>query len=298
MMTFMKKKTLSEKFITCTAFAATKALLMEVSATPKPGLVDRHNSGSHRDMDITTFQTSALTLSSWFYRFAEYGVLHRENEPESILAGAREIGVQAEKAMFQATGGINTHKGAVFSGGILCLAYGYLGEAAVDSCLLQETCVKISSPAMKDLKKINPRRATVGEQLYLEHGVLGIRGEAADGFPTVFQTGIPVMRKLLESGYSVNDAGILTLIHIMAALPDTNVMHRSSYEEALILQSRMKLLAEERPEKKDYRRILENLDQEFIRRNISPGGCADLLAMTYFVLEMEEILAIPLTDNV
>ena len=124
----------------------------------------------------------------------------------------------------------------------------------------------------------------------MDHGVLGIRGEAAQGFPTVFQVAAPAMRRFLQQGYSRNDAGILTLIHIMAELPDTNVMHRSSYEEAVDLQKRMKNLAESGLENLPYLEILEELDREFIHRNISPGGCADLLAMTYFVLSMEKYL--------
>ena len=290
-MEFVRQNSISTKdLLTNIAITATKALLLEVSATPKPGLVDRHNTGAHRDMDILTFQTSAMAISPFFYRLIEFGMQHRNYEPEELLKEAREIGKQAEKAMFCATGGVNTHKGAIFSGGILCLAYGYLGEYAVDTDLLQETCGRIAAPVMGDLKKLDGGKAiTAGERLYLEHGVLGIRGEAAEGFPTVFQTAVPVMRNLLLKGYSLNDAGILTLIHIMAALPDTNVMHRSSYEEAVALQNRMKSIADSKPEERDYLQILEELDQEFIRRNISPGGCADLLAMTYFVVEMEEV---------
>lgn len=284
------RRLLTADRVTEIAVAATKALLLEVAATPKPGLVDRHNSGSHTDMDITTFKTSAIALSPYFYRFALYGAENRDREPEDLLASARAIGIRAEQAMFLATNGINTHKGAIFSGGILCVAYGYLGEAADDILLLQDVCRRIAHPVLEDLKKINPSSATAGEKLFLEHGVLGIRGEAALGFPTVFQVAVPAMQRFLQQGFSRNDAGILTLIHIMAELPDTNVMHRSSYEEAVELQQRMKKMAESGLEKQRYPEILEELDREFIRRNISPGGCADLLAMTYFVLAMEEYL--------
>ena len=276
--------------ITDIAIAATEALLLEVAATPKPGLVDRNNSGSHTDMDITTFETSAIALSPYFYRFALYGAESRDREPEDLLTSARTIGIHAEQAMFLATNGVNTHKGAIFSGGILCVAYGYLGEAANDILLLQEVCRRIAQPVMEDLQKIDSASATAGERLFLDHGVLGIRGEAAQGFPTVFQVAAPAMRRFLQQGYSRNDAGILTLIHIMAELPDTNVMHRSSYEEAVDLQKRMKNLAESGLENLPYLEILEELDREFIHRNISPGGCADLLAMTYFVLSMEKYL--------
>src|ERR1035437_5081449 len=58
-----------------------QALLKEVELTPKPGLVDRHNSGSHRDMDLATFYASIEAIAPWFPLFSRIGASSRECSP-------------------------------------------------------------------------------------------------------------------------------------------------------------------------------------------------------------------------
>jgi len=278
-------------FAQLTAMTATAALLYEVAATPKPGLVDRHNTGAHLDMDITLFQTSAMAIAPYFYRFVCYGIAHCRQEAVTLLAGSRIIGLEAERAMTAATGGINTHKGAIFSLGILCMAYGWLKgkEEDMTADSLSRVCAAIAGPAMDDFQGITEENAqTYGQRLYAEYGITGVRGVAAAGFPIVFQGSLPLMADLRSRGYSLNDAGILCLVHLMAGLTDTNVIHRSSYEEAEEIRRRMQALTATPLEEKDFITILEELDREFIRRNVSPGGCADLLAMTYFLYSMQQ----------
>jgi len=278
-------------FAQLTAMTATAALLYEVAATPKPGLVDRHNTGAHTDMDITLFQTSAMAIAPYFYRFVCYGIAHCRQGAETLLAGSRIIGIEAERAMTAATGGINTHKGAIFSLGILCMAYGWLkgNEGDMNPDTLSRVCAAIAGPALDDFQGVIRENAqTYGQMLYAEYGITGVRGVAAAGFPIVFQASLPLMSDLRSRGYSLNDAGVLCLVQIMAGLIDTNVIHRSSYEEAEEIRRRMQVLTETPLEEKDFHSILEELDQEFIRRNISPGGCADLLAMTYFLYSMQQ----------
>lgn len=50
------------RFVDRISQAALRALMTEVCITPKPGLVDRNNSGSHRDMDIFSFIDSGASL--------------------------------------------------------------------------------------------------------------------------------------------------------------------------------------------------------------------------------------------
>jgi len=279
------------RFAQLTSMKAAAALLFEVAATPKPGLVDRHNTGAHTDMDIALFQKSALAIAPYFYRFVRYGTENRDKAPETLLADARRIGIEAEAAMLQATGGVNTHKGAIFSMGIVCMAYGWLYGRGLPGLQVQKVSALIASPVMRDFEGITAENAcTAGRRLYVRYGIAGVRGEAAAGFPAVFDCALPRMRELREKGFDRNDAGILCLVDIMGRLIDTNVIHRSSYEEAEEVRRRMQALAASGPENRDYRRILDDLDREFIERNMSPGGSADLLAMTYFLCDMEQLL--------
>jgi len=279
-----------------TALSASTALLYEVSATPKPGLVDRVNSGAHHDMDFFTFQSSAEALLPYFEEFVLYGLEHRQEEPSEFLTGIRPIGVRAENAMLAATGGVNTHKGAIFSMGILCTAYGYLYESPKKSQSVEmngqicRVCMEIASPFLEDFREVTRENAkTAGQKLYAEYGITGVRGEAAFGFPTVFKTALPYFRTCRSEGCSINDAGVLALVKIMAELADTNVMHRSSYAEGIEIRERMRALSEKGLSASEMIAEVSKLDCEFIRRNISPGGSADLLALTYFVSMMEEL---------
>ena len=255
------------RFADDTAMTACRALLYEVMATPKPGLVDRDNTGAHDDMDIFTFETSALALLPYFRRFVSYGIEQAGKEARDLLAGIRPVGREADLAMLRATGGINTHKGAVFSVGILC-------------------------PVMKELTDLKEsregeRKLTHGEELYLKYGIGGVRMETALGYPALFETALPELRRLVSLGFSLNDAGVLTLMKILSETDDTSLISRCGYEKACAYRKKAGELTAEGLEGMDYERILRDLDREMIRDHASPGGSADLLAMTYFLYFME-----------
>ena len=276
----------AERYAAHVSNTAYQALLLEVSATPKPGLVDAAGSGAHSDMDIRTFENSAKALLPYFRMFTRFGIEHAEEDPAGFLKRIRGIGIAAEKAMLEATGGVNTHKGAIFSMGIVTTAYGYCCMTGAD---LRTVIKAIGEPAMDDFRHLNKETAvTAGQQLYLQYGIAGARGEAADGYETVFVHALPKMRDLIKRGYSTNDAGLLSLIAIMAQLIDTNIIHRGGYEAGVEIRERMEALNAMPAEDTDYISILEAMDREFIARHLSPGGSADLLAMTYFIMMMEE----------
>ncbi|MDO5391814.1 MAG: citrate lyase holo-[acyl-carrier protein] synthase [Eubacteriales bacterium] len=110
------------------ASLACRALLYEVCTTPKPGLVDRSNSGSHQDMDVFTFISSASALWPYFETCTRIGMATAKLPAPETFLRLRSAGKKAEADMFSATGGVNTHKGAIFSVGILCAALGRLPE--------------------------------------------------------------------------------------------------------------------------------------------------------------------------
>ena len=247
------------------ASLAYQALVQEVRTTPKPGLVDLANNGSHRDMDLPLFLKSAGALRDYFYQAANC----------SSFQQVRQAGILADQAMLAATGGVNTHKGAIFTMGLLC-------AAAKNKEILTSCAAMAQGIVEKDLGHITQETAvTVGQRLYAKYGITGIRGQAEAGFPAVKYVGLPILRQGLARGLSLNQAGCAALLHILCAIEDTNLIARSDLETAQAVTGQVAALLEVNPF--PDREILEELDLQFIGKNLSPGGSADLLAATYFL---------------
>lgn len=264
---------------------AAKALLYEVCTTPKPGLVDRHNNGSHRDMDLFTFLDSTAALLPYFEQAVALGRETRDLPPQETFRRLRQAGAAGERAMFRATGGVNTHKGAVFTLGTVCAAAGRLWTAEGFSKDLEETlalCGEMSAQAVQeDFAAIHRSQAhTVGQRLYLEQGLEGIRGELAQGLPAVAQIGLPTLRQRLNAGDSLEEAGRQVLLALMAQVVDTNLIARGGLAGQQWAMEQARALTAGRTASREE---MEALDQAFMGRNLSPGGCADLLAITYFL---------------
>ena len=266
---------------------ALEAMLLEVSVTPKPGLVDRNNSGAHRDMGFFTFMKSAAGLRSSFEDFAEAGIVGGVKKflPREIFPYIRKIGIEAEKRMFSATGGVNTHKGEIFSLGLLSACSGYLSgsgrevKAGDVMKTAAEMCRGICERDFAEVKTKSPESLTKGERVYIEHGITGIRGEAEDGYPAVRNISLPALKKYLDDGFSMNDAMAMTLIHIMAHAQDTNIISRHDILTAQEVMINAKKMISSNFGLDDIKR----LDDDFISKWISPGGSGDLLAVTYFL---------------
>ena len=260
---------------------AKESLINEVSVTIKPGLVDKKNNGSHSDMSFETFIASANALEPYFKECFLIGANTKKEPYSSAFLFLKEAGIEAEKEMFKATGGVNTHKGAVYSLGLLCGALGRLYDANnlitdVDKVLAtaSELC---KEAANADLEKASGK--TAGEKLYKELKIKGIRGEAAAGFPSVKNIALPTFEKALSDGKSQNDSAIICLLSLIASVEDTNLYKRGGKEGAAFAKSFAQRLLKE----KLSERALEEMDREFIKRNLSPGGSADLLAITLFL---------------
>lgn len=269
------------EFIAAQAFLA---LNQELATTPKPGLVDRRNKGAHKDMDHRHFLASATALRPFFCRFAQEGLLTRHKTPQETFSRIRPIGIEAEKAMFEATGGVNTHKGALFSIGLLCAAAGRLApENWTPELLTAEAAAMTKGITQQELSAVTSETArTAGEKIYARHGISGIRGQAEAGFPAVTEIGVPTLLEGLKKGLSLNDSGCRTLLHLIAAVDDTNLIHRSDRQTQLWVKDTVSKMLEEEPYPK--KEAIEKLDNLLIQKNLSPGGCADLLAASYFLL--------------
>lgn len=263
------------------AFAAEKlseyacdALLKEVFTTPKPGLVDEENSGAHRDMNINTFIKSTEALKPYFYDFALCGMNEYEKSAEQIADKLKKIGIDAEKTMFCATSNVNTHKGSIYSLGLIIANIGICLKAGKSK--LSEIAAVLMEDAFEKAK-VNPQ--THGEMLYRKKGVKGIRAEAFNGFPNA-KCAAEVLKEY-KKRFSENEARVFTLVEIMRTLEDTNVLYRGGEEALFFMHESAEKIALYNED--DRIKALKLLDVEFINRNISPGGCADTLALAVFL---------------
>ncbi|MDD6382231.1 MAG: triphosphoribosyl-dephospho-CoA synthase CitG [Selenomonadaceae bacterium] len=273
---------------------AHEAMLCEVSATPKPGLVDRATNGAHRDMDFFTFLSSATALRCSFDGFARLGAEHAAEPVMSLLPYLQQAGLAAERRMFAATHGVNTHKGMIFSLGLLCGAAGWTarrGEPlhADHLCtLVAEMCAGLTAAAYAHVEEKPAEARTKGEAMFLRYGVTGVRGEAESGFATVRLFALPVYRTRREAGVSVNDALCDTLLVLIARNMDTNILGRHDMETLRYAQRAARNVAMlDGMHTEAGCRAIRVLDDDFTQRWISPGGSADLLAVTHFLYEIE-----------
>ena len=237
------------------------ALLREARLTPKPGLVDRRSSGAHRDMDLLLLETSAHTLRPFFARAAVLGL--RGGDAAALQA----LGLEAEAAMLAATGGVNTHRGAIYAFGLLLWAMGRrLAEERLDVFETAAAMAAELSPGGGD---------SHGAQVRRQYGAPGARGEALAGYPHA-----RMAWELLRA-----EGDLSALLALLAEMEDANVLYRGGPAGLLWLQGEARrILALPLGERQA---AAEALDHSCIRRGLSPGGSADLLAAGYLLRALE-----------
>lgn len=255
--------------------AAVAALEQEARTTPKPGLVDERNCGSHPDMDLALLLGSARALEEYFIRCAQLGF----DEPtQTVFSSLQSAGIQAEQTMFAATGGINTHKGAIFSVGILCAAAARCAaDFRYDADAICRMAGEMTAPTIEAYFSSLTTPKTFGEMLYLDHGTRGIRGEVADGFPALralYYVFEEETRKL-----SLNEAGARAIIRLLARIQDTTLVKRGGEQGQRFARERAQHI-----EREGFpREAILALDDAMIARHLTCGGCADLLACLVFL---------------
>ncbi|MDY2738688.1 MAG: triphosphoribosyl-dephospho-CoA synthase CitG [Acidaminococcus sp.] len=274
-----------------------EALLGEVAATPKPGLVDLDNPGAHDDMDQETFKKSTEAILPHLLSMAETG-WNFTGSGEELFRALRPMGAAAEKAMFRATGNVNTHKGIIFSLGTVSAFtlralkrdHRVKGEA-----ILKEVGETVTPILEEDFRKIDPYHPhTHGELLYVKEGCRGIRGEAMDGFPAVSSIGLPALRELFAEKTGTNEIYIETLLRLMAGVEDTNILSRSDRETLHYAQKAAQdILQKGGAFTEEGLAAVWKLNDDFVARHISPGGCADLLILSIFLYRMETLFKGP-----
>ena len=263
------------------AESAESALLQELEAYPKPGLVSPRDSGAHSDMDYVLMCRSAHALRQPFAGIAAAG-----REAGAFETSLIPLGLAAEREMLRATAGVNTHRGAVFTLGMLIAAMARAEAVArpaspdsIRAMLLETWGDALQAHAASDLSA-----SSHGAIVYQTTGAGGARAEAARGFPRIFETGIPVYQEALASGLDSNAARIHTLFALMESAEDSNLIFRGGPEAAaFVRQAASDFLAAGGCHSGGWFLRAEALHRTFIERNLSPGGCADLLSGTLLV---------------
>lgn len=259
--------------------AATHALLLELAAWPKPGLVSHEDSGSHRDMNAATLQASAAALEPFFAALALAG------QEGAAMADLRAIGLRAEAAMLAATGGVNTHRGAIFGLGLLAAAAG----ATARFCSAGRLGTRIHLGRYVAARWGNEiLRGPVplfshGTQALRRYGAGGARTEAASGFCSVYDIGLPALR---EGRHLAGPAAgaVQACFALIATVTDTNLLHRGGAAGAQFAAAAAAgFLAQGGVGAPGWLTRAHAVHEDFIARNLSPGGCADLLAMSLFI---------------
>ena len=250
---------------------ASMALQAELDTTPKPGLVDRNDNGAHRDMDHALMRRSIQALHPYFVRLAQIGFDNPQPRHDEI----QQVGIEAEQAMFKATGGVNTHKGALFSIGLAAVALG--GMACSNNAQLHSLSNSIAS-----LASLFPDTSgTHGSKAKANNKLKGALDNAREGYPQLFKAWLPFYLDRLAEGdrYALHK----TLLRIMCDLDDTNIVYRTSMETMQEVQAEARRMLERIPETTHFEAALQAMNTDYIRRNISPGGSADMLSLVVFL---------------
>ena len=266
---------------------ALKAMISEVSTFPSFGLVSPISSGAHKDMDYYTFLNSAVAITPFLKKMFEVGYSYYS--PEYIFDAIRDIGKECEKKMFEATNNINTHKGMIFLMGISMAAIGKALYENKEFYQIQDIIKSMVKNILDDFKELHKKeKLTHGERLYLEYGFTGIRGQVQDGLSVLFDN---IIDNYINSDLKENDLYTQILIELMARVEDSTVVYRHDISTLRKVQSDAKdLLNMGGIFTEKGRQKCHHLEDLYIKENISPGGCADLLASSILLIDVKKRL--------
>jgi len=273
-----------EEIISKLCSFAQRALLYEISVSEKPGLVCFEDQGAHKDMNFFTFLNSTAALTPYFREFCELGYHYRGNLNE-ILPKIREIGLRAEEAMYSATDQVNTHKGIIFLFGISLFSVSKI--IFEDKSFSEEKFHKIVKNIGKDLvmNELDTLKnsKTHGEKVYQQYGIdgAGIRYEIEKGFPSIFKTAVPFFFENLHSDLykdqqRLQDVLLTGLLKIMSVNKDTNILYRSDMNILNTIRNAAALSVSDHKQRAELLKYCK-------ANNISPGGSADLLAVSLLI---------------
>ena len=266
---------------------ASMALQAELDTTPKPGLVDRNDNGAHRDMDHALMQCSIQALHPYFVRLAQLGFTDKQPCHDEIV----NIGIEAEREMFKVTGGVNTHKGALFSIGLAAVA---LAGESFSRITQAEGCgtmayndvnskqIQSLSNSIASLARLFPdTNGTHGSKAKANNILKGALDNAREGYTQLFKAWLPfyIDRIAEDDNYALHK----TLLRIMCDLDDTNIVYRTSMETMQEVKTEARQMLDASRNIVNFEAALQAMNTDYIHRNISPGGSADMLSLVVFL---------------
>ena len=263
------------------AHTATQCLIDEARLSPKPGLVDSRGSGAHHDLTLALMERSAHSLTPTFYALAQQS--WQRPADIALRQTIGRLGREGEQQMMAATGGVNTHRGAIWAQGLLISAAAMLGGTGSAQRIARTAAALATLP-----DDAAPKVFSKGLRATHRYRVPGAREEAQQAFPHIIGLALPQLRASRQRGASEESARLDALMAIMTSLTDTCVLSRAGMEGLLAMQHGARaVLAAGGTAQAAGRRELLALDQRMLALNASPGGAADLLAATLFVDRIE-----------
>ncbi|MTH47758.1 triphosphoribosyl-dephospho-CoA synthase [Intestinirhabdus alba] len=263
------------------ARAATQCLIDEARLSPKPGLVDSRGNGAHHDLSLALMERSAHSLTPTFQALAQQS--WQRPADVALRQTIGRLGREGERQMMAATGGVNTHRGAIWALGLLVSAVAMLGGAghAQQIANVAAELAKLPDPAA-------PKVFSKGLRATHRYRVPGAREEAQQAFPHVMRHALPQLRLSRLNGGSETHARLDALMAIMTSLSDTCVLSRAGLEGLEAMQAGAHaVLSAGGSASPQGQAALAELDRRMLALNASPGGAADLLAATLFLDRIE-----------
>ncbi|KRL70484.1 citG protein [Latilactobacillus sakei subsp. carnosus DSM 15831] len=263
---------------------------------PKPGLVDPESNGAHDDMDYPLFLKSIAALKAYLLAYIEAG--YQSTSDQQLFLTLRQIGQDAEKQMLLATSQINTHKGANFSYAFILGAIGRAGQTLTLSKLVEQNFKPVfeiirnmtKGLVSRDFSQMTDKtQLSYGEQLYVEYGFTGIRGEAEAGYPSLEYIALPTLQKYRM--LPEDDRHLLLMLTLMTEVQDMNLVHRGGIDGWQMVQKVAAEILQETDDMVLVRRKLRQFDAQLIEAHLSPGGTADLLSLGIFLERLKYSMA-------
>lgn len=249
------------------------SLYDEVALYPKPGLVSFVDSGSHRDMDGQTFMRSLFALRHYF------GDMARLGQRGADFPALERCGQQAEATMLRATGQVNTHRGAIFSLGLLNAAAGraLADQRRIAPATVRECLVACWGPALT--RRAQRASCLPGGIAAHRHGLRSASEEAALGLPVLFEVTWPALCTALGRGWDARTARLQALLQTIAVMDDCNLAHRGGLPGLQwARQTAAAFIADGGMAQPGAHARLQRMHHAFVAQRLSPGGAADMLA--------------------
>ncbi|MET4663887.1 triphosphoribosyl-dephospho-CoA synthase MdcB [Sphingomonas sp. PvP056] len=253
---------------------AADCLIREVETWPKPGLVSHVDSGAHDDMDVDTLRRSARVLAPYFADLAAAGA------NGAGMDRLRAIGIAAEASMRRETGGVNTHRGAIFGLGLLAAAAGFRARYGVAAALGGIVMARWGAAIIGGPVDLHSHGSMVARR----YQAGGARVEAAAGFPSIYGVALPALAEGRRLARDEEAARVHACMTLIAQVEDSNLLYRGGPAGLAYAQREARaFLAAGGVGASDWRVRAAEMHDGFVARRLSPGGCADLLAMALFV---------------